>query len=72
MPIPVTMPADGESFPYMSKAASARELEKVRTGIDQPFDALARGELVAPPMLFDRLGAAAGAHGDEPLAQLGD
>src|SRR5580704_4395791 len=49
-----------------------RELEKIRTWIDQPFGALARGELIAAPMLFDRRGSASGANGDQPLPQLGD
>ena len=29
------------------------EFEKIRTGVDQAFDALARRELFAPTMLFD-------------------
>ena len=43
-----------------------------RSGIDESFDPLASGEFVAAAMLFDRFRAAAGAHCDEPLAQLGD
>ncbi len=49
-----------------------RELEKVGSRIDQALDAFARGELIAPAMLFDRFGASAAAHAGEPLAQLGD
>ena len=70
MPMPVTIPAAGESSPYMPSAASAESSRKAEPGIDQPFDALARGELVALAMLRDRLRAAAGANRDQTLAQL--
>ena len=55
-----------------SRGGERRELEKVGARIEQAFDALPGGELVAPAVFLDRFGTAAGSNRDEALAQLRD
>ena len=54
-PMPVTMPAAGASLSYRSQAASARQLEERRVGVEQLRDALAHRQFALLPVALDVL-----------------
>ena len=68
--MPVTRPAPGASFSYMSHAASGESSRKGEPGIEQPVDALAHRQLALLAMPLEILGAAALAAHREPVAEL--
>ena len=68
VPIPVTRPAAGASSPYIPVAASAESSRNGVPGVDEPVDAVARGELAALAMAVHRHGSAAAAHAREMRA----
>ena len=72
MPMPVTHSRRRRAVVVHVECRQRRELEKGGARVDETLDALARGHLVATPVLLDGIAAAAGSDRDEPLAQLAD
>ena len=68
--MPVTRPAPGKSSSYTPCAASARELEERRSGIEQRIHPLAHQQLAGLAVLVARRGAAAQRVAREQRAQL--